>query len=78
MYGCSLVSNSLEWWSIYRVGKKLATSSRFAQNLSDSVDQSVLTVDYTKLVLLYNLTHLMAQNLSAGTFGQPYLVDQIW
>ena len=50
MYGCSLVSNDLKW-SIYRVGEKLVVSSRSTQNLSDSVDRSVLAINCTELTI---------------------------
>ena len=51
MYGCYLVFNSLKRWGIYRVSEKLVVSSRYAQNLPDSVDSSVLSIYCTKLAI---------------------------
>ena len=45
------MSNDLKLWGIYRVGEKLVISSCFAQNLLDSVNKSVLAIDYMELVI---------------------------
>ena len=49
MYGSFLVLNDLKWGSIYSGCEKLAISSRYALNLSNSVDRYVQAVDHTKL-----------------------------
>ena len=51
MYGCSLISNDLKWWVIYRFAEKLVVSSNSEQNLQDSVDRSIFSVDSTELVV---------------------------
>ena len=78
MYGFSLVLNGLKWWGIYSVGEKLAVSSHSAQNLSNLVDRSILSIDCIELAITVQFDRSNGSKFDHWHIQSTTFINQSW